>query len=409
MKTGTKIRRAAALLAAAALVFCLAAFAYGSPQVSADSGAVRNKLYYFSDTPVSDRLSCRDAILSTNPYADYVEIIKTAQMPLNENDLINHINNNIDTYSSITNAYVIFELNTDLKKYRDLEGGLNALNAFFANLNNLFGTLHDQLHNCRIMFICNTDEMVFAGSLNGTDYSAFLSSVDIHINTDIITLFMSGICEDLDLLQSAHIVTDFYHPNYYWYLVRYIFNRFNIPFINDIAASYSILAQNGFEFYKCNQTNPQEFVQLAFTQMSTNMPLTVENLADLLSPETNVGFIGRAQSYTPHPSYFGEAAQQVDEDHDLLLPFYALYEDENDSAAEIDGKSPLYMLGRMPADLVNDLYPVVFDDFLRGEPLAVYDNFDGVCAVTYKPVSSSEDGWIDIEQYSARTYWCIFG
>lgn len=89
--------------------------------------------------------------------------------------------NNGQEFDEISNAYVIFELTQELEE----EIVPTNSTATIQILETIF--FHLKERGCEIMFICSTDEMLFS------DYAGFLNYVDVHINTDMICVFMTSV------------------------------------------------------------------------------------------------------------------------------------------------------------------------------------------------------------------------
>ena len=287
--------------------------------------------------------------------------------------------------SQIRNAFIICEIRDDLTKNPD--DGRHEIQTYY--LNDIFETLKSQ--NCKIMFISGTDENRYSGK---SEYSDFLDYVDIHICCDLLTDFINSFLYRMEedyggyhtiLLEQnmAQVIEE--------YLIPYF--RYKNPDLSamdpDYKTSQSVLAASCVNILI--QTGNDAFIDYA-TGESYNFQQIVQEFDGLCAigntlADDSINLIGA----------FGEAWLYLMLNHRMtqLLTFPIFVYNTEEDLSSYFGTSDLYILDHLLC-LSTDLLTEIMEAFIMGGNLSVYDNCIGRCAVTCKPVTIGEDGWVII-------------
>ncbi len=387
-------------------VFKGVAFASDAPAEPEPPTIIYEELYYFSDNQ-----KC------ANRYNDYILDYIAEYNYCYDANMTGHLidwscyGNPDDSYncvmqyfmdyydfSNITNSLVIFELTNDktlkcLLGYPDDPngmGGENILNALFEMLKN---------KGCKIMFITDVEEAVFITR------RSFLKYVDIHINTDLFINFLSNLffriindgridnCTFIfDMSLSAGAESSFgYDMPTLWF-----FESFIVPYLK--AIYFEELADVNYEFYPVLKNNRIEFL---FYLGNGNFFDAVEcytfsadyneSTFDWYMSNENVFAVGTSWYGKDVLKEFINIIQNAAYNYGYNPQFF-IY-NENGYELEIDSYFVLREGGGNLRNFENLLPPIIYD-FIMGGDLSVYDNWTGLCEVTYKPVTYGEDGWL---------------
>ena len=129
-----------------------------------------DKLYWFSDNSGSQTYF--QQLVLTFPQIDIQMYYKSPE--IFHERFMNDIS--MGQFSSVANDYVIFEVRSGIDDWVSIAG---------CALYNVFSYFDSK--DCKIMFICGTEELKFYKQ------NDFLDFVDIHINTDLLTVFLSSL------------------------------------------------------------------------------------------------------------------------------------------------------------------------------------------------------------------------
>lgn len=348
-------------------------------------------VYYFSDNPQS--VNYRQDILSAGP-------IETCQLYYefgNTWEKYYPYLENLNAFGDIENAYVIFEMSKGLPGAVEGDGKT----PFTDRLNSLFRDLKSR--NCKIMFVCGTDEALF----DDGEHNEFLSYVDIHVNTDIWYLFYSNIfyniCQEttggesmenvtifLDLSLSSDIDTT--HPNgdigtsfvdtIFMPLIRTLFID---ELLNKSEINESIMQRHNIQL-------------LCYTGCSTFYNVTTGTFANWYgdvsySPDLepairndHVYAIGTSGGNEYYAMEWLDMMLEIRSERGDTMPIYIYNSDRYDYSDYSD--TDRYMAW----DAGSISYVIV--DFVKGTNMRSYHNWSGMCAITHKVITFSPDGWL---------------
>lgn len=288
-----------------------------------------------------------------------------------------YLNNyyNSGEFTDVSNSFIIFEIRQELPREIDKEDSYLFTDLLF----DLFGYLKD--NGCKIMFICGTDESRFE------THNDFLDYVDIHINTDMFTLFAYSIIQDIeeDGLSDFTLVLDENIADsdfMYYYLIPHLREMYNLPSYSD---EYDEIAE-----------------VLAYCNISVYVLIDEDTMIDYVSGQIYSATSVEIYSYRIYAIGTTEYFENPYTWLDCLLcwrdqmGFYAfpvyIYGYVDYSSGQYDSDvvhgtgSDYYYL--------NDTLADIMYDFVMGNDLTVYDNWPGRCVVTYKPISFGPNGWM---------------
>lgn len=282
-------------------------------------------------------------------------------------------------FSDVEDAYVIFELRSGINDWVSEDGcALYDVFEYFKG------------NNCKIMFICGTDELRFYKQ------NDFLDFVDIHINTDLLTTFLSNIFYNVQLdygdtkIQNVTFFIDSYFSEGIedGYLNCWFFKNYLMSFIRSVyreeiefqfKKNYEILRENNIKII-CNLADGT-YYDAAYGRVRLS---GVEELGEYISNEwfyaigsTRNGYIDSQEWYDfadDLTAYFGLGKSKIYVYNEAQYPFY---------------NSSVYTQGSG-----SGLLPQIMSDFIYGNSLTRYNNWAGRCEVTYKDVLQGEGGWM---------------
>lgn len=366
-----KVARLACSLALAFLVVCFVPL-FGERNVSANP--YRTTLYYFSDNPESS--TYKEYILENTPIENcylYYELGTD-----NFWSMIDYLRaDNTDFFTSIEDACVIFETlgGFPYQVYGDQlpEEELlpNILSTIFEGM---------QSNNCKIMFICGTDENRIE------PYTEFLDYVDIHINVDMFYLFFANAMMDMAERCGNDVTLE---------MSSFFFNE-------EITSQES--EHSGFDGWFFKRFFTPYFLSAYRGEFSGTLNPQLM-FSELLWQEAGSTYYDALlhQSVTFDVNTF---APQMDEDTACAIGMGDMEDDEwfEDmlELREWRGYFPIYIYTRAAypeetdvycAGNYNDYLPII-EDFLVNGTLSNYDNIEGRCVVTHRPLEMSENGWL---------------
>lgn len=358
-----------------------------------------DSFYYLSDDPQSStRYQNLLSVMSTGYYYYFGDS--------DNNNAAVRVTNYMNitgtcAYQNISDAYVIFELKSEFPI--EITDGAVILPEM---LETIFSTM--QGNNCKIMFISNTDEALYAMN----EQNAFLDDVYIHVNTDTWYTFLSNVLyrvykenhnelkwDDVTLLFSANLrgntpfPTDLSTDNEF-YKSCSLFKRYIIPYLRTVWEDEAV---NGLLFNKTAiQDQGVEFIfhdnGNSFFEITQRTPLYINTLGTSLDTELfthlqreHVYAIGRVEDET----YFSQWLAMmigIRNDYDLQFPIFVY----NPNGANIEGldEDDVYVTGG-----ALDVYPLM-EAFLQGNDMLAYQNWSGRAYITYKALPTGVGGWM---------------
>lgn len=411
MKTGTKF---VALLSAIAffvlslfgLSGALRAFADGEADAGSpdpDPGyAQLTSLYYFSDYSGSeeyfDNGFLRDYI-NWNPYitdahlyysgnynGDYIPFWEMIGMMMAYGDM------------DIENAFIIFEVRGSLS----IEPGIFSAtdtndqvyehyeNSVYPTLEYLFAMWKGE--GCKIMFISGTDEVWYEQD----PMNKFLEYADIHINTDLLTTFTYSLvqisCTQHDFAEGVMILDGTMSQDWF-------FRKFLLPYIVFIYSEYGITLQNIPPITEYDDYDDIYVVESILYELD----LTVyfyENggYTDIYGNTVNTDTVENKVYDSGYLCIVGGTESISDE------TLWSLYSNKGDNAEFFVFNLWGVTVEDIPSDIkycglsdeeMDDYLSAIMCDFILNDvsSLQKYDNWDGRCDVTFKPLFPG-DGWL---------------
>ncbi len=298
----------------------------------------------------------------------------------------------VPALSELTDAYIIFEVTEGFHSNTYYNGKIDT-----EILDEIFSVLKD--NGCYIMFICNVDETRFYSCTN------FLSYVDVHINTDMLTIFVMNIINTVLQQSSSNSLRN----------STFIFDQNAAAYatIQGVEAStaYALFASYVVGEYANGNVDPW----IAFDNNNINVyahvsGTTFRNLrfrsfptveaSNILQNHGDGNFICTIGSTIPDSTSvnsfwtfmtgfrMGMGKTQTD------LPFY-LYNPTNYQLADNLSNSENMQMGGYGLASFHYKIEEMITAFLEGYDMSNYDNWSGVCEVTRKPFSdNATGGWM---------------
>lgn len=303
-------------------------------------------------------------------------------------------------YQNISDAYVIFELKSEFPI--EITDGTVTLPEM---LETIFNTMRG--NNCKIMFISNTDEALYAMN----EQNAFLDYVYIHVNTDTWYTFFSNVFYriyrenqndlrwgDATLLFSANLRDNTPFPTALskdneFYKNCPLFKKYIIPYLRTVWEDEAV---NGILYNKTAiQNRHVEFIfhddDNSFFEITQRTPLYIDSFGAVdteLLPHlqgNHVYAIGRVDNV----AYFSQWLTlmiDIRNSYDLDFPIFVY----NPGGYTVEGldEDNVYVTGG-----ALDVYPLM-EAFLQGNDMLTYQNWSGRAYLTYKALPTGEGGWM---------------
>ena len=368
-------------------------------------------VYYFSDN--ADSASYCAQLVNNSIIDNVVHRYVSGGENSYKAYLLNQVN--MALYGIIENQYVIFEVSNDY--FYDIQDGQNVAevwgtySSFGAFLDDIFSTMKD--NGCKIMFICAIAEELWGSQ------SSFLYNVDMHVSCGTDRDFLSTIltqaaidCESAKINNCTFIlgpglaegITDGYLDNhftrkYFMKHIRTVYREEFLAFDDPLSAeaNHTILTENNIKLlFQINSTTWYDAVNF--------QPIGLWNTNNLL--DFYEEYIENDYVYVYNQSMSNlEYDQQINDDEDALEHWIDYI---NDRFSEMGNQSmPIKINNRHNYPLANVRYSnvkIVEKDnaliynaivaFLSLEDLSTFDNWGGLCGITYKALSSGPDGWL---------------
>ena len=280
-------------------------------------------------------------------------------------------------FDGIEDAYVIFEMQDTMGETTSPTDEDYLPNILLE----LFSTLKE--NGCKIMLIFGTDETRFL------ENNEFLDYVDIHINTDIFYLFICNVFMDM-----AEMSTD-------WKLegVTFIFDLSMDSFVNGGIGGESMLFRYFMTVYKEEASDLADVVRILLgknevlihdesgnTYYDVLQDMTVSFASDEFISLVDGPVICAAGLHSM--SYDPLWLEQMFVLREMIHTPFPVYVYNTGEFSEYEGEA-LYLSGQL-----QDISHIMVE-FLQGEDLSEYDNIEGRCEITHRPMTQSEDGWME--------------
>lgn len=401
MKNIVKLSLAAVMAILLVLTSAISAMGLSTEQAApvSDDGVARsvapdgnfNTVYYFSDNPQSDMY--RDDIRTAGPI-DTCHLYYDPTMSLDEYYPLLAANG---VFGRISNAYVIFEMSRGLPGAIEGDGTV----PFTTTLNSLFRDLKSR--NCKIMFICGTDEALF----NDEEQTAFLANVDIHVNTDKWYLFYSNvfydICQEsvgeapmenvtifLDLPLSRDIDTtlpqgdigETFVDTVFMPLIRTLFID---ELLNTNKTNVSVMQRHNIQLF-CHTGGSTFYNVTTGTYAGWYGSLSASPELESAIRNGHVYAIGLSVDGEDYAMDWMEMMLDIRSECNDGMPIY-IY-NAHDYNYSNDPDSDVYIAW----DAGSISYVIV--DFVQGNDMRSYHNWSGRCEITHKVIAFGPGGWL---------------
>lgn len=313
-----------------------------------------------------------------------------------------------------SNALVIFDMSAGLMEDHNPNSDPDLY--FTCKLKAIFSSLKEE--DCKIMFICGTQEIRFStpGELNNSqgNLNEFLDYVDIHVNVETFdTFYMSKIVE-IEKETNGSFVTLIFDENTQLY--DKVIDYYQIKYANNylpVAAQYCSFEEYLYDVYylqiiRYNDVDGTFIHYNGF--ISDDVIFQIQN--DVVYA---IGMINNEYNFAEWIYKINFAKANISSTTWSVFVYDQL--GVNISAYNILGTLNYvcrYKYSRYMVEMNN----VIFD-FINGEDLTPYDNYEGRCQITYSLISDNGDGenWLsyfeyaedeDVEGYNFG-YICIYG
>ena len=365
-------------------------------------------VYYFSDN--ADSASYCAQLVNNSIIDNVVHRYVSGGENSYKAYLLNQVN--MALYGIIENQYVIFEVSNDYFSMELEDDETWAGYLYFSSfLDDIFSTMKD--NGCKIMFICAIAEELWGSQ------SSFLYNVDMHVSCGTDRDFLSTIltqaaidCESAKINNCTFIlgpglaegITDGYLDNhftrkYFMKHIRTVYREEFLAFDDPLSAeaNHTILTENNIKLlFQINSTTWYDAVNF--------QPIGLWNTNNLL--DFYEEYIENDYVYVYNQSMSNLAYDQQINDDEEALEHWIDY--INDRFSEMGNQSmPIKINNRHNYPLANVRYSnvkIVEKDnaliynaivaFLSLEDLSTFDNWGGLCGITYKALSSGPDGWL---------------
>lgn len=424
MKTFQKERKAL-IVTALSLILALTCMCptFAATRANADEGtatATQRQVYYYSDTGNIDSIISMQMSSIGIPLANYHKMLVRNGLEVFMQDFNNHVGTL--SYSGIQNAYIIFELQTNLMNLgqgKTDDTYLTALETFCQNLKQMFSAL--KANNCKIMLVSNTEEVMLyqtGDSLNPNNaVSSFFNYVDVHVSLDLMSLLALGISQKIGSASEYTFYMDVNSNIFLQYMLNFLRYKFDLRDENNQRLThkkdiYEALYNNQQAFIYAQTPTPASKYQLLGEYDETGVSYTEYYLNELLD---NPIFVGKVAAFClANTGNVPSSRDFLTDMNDLRDAYgqsfdYFIYNANSIPLEPIVNLEDIYSIWYNPSNFLSaDISPiqpinigVMIKDFLQNKSMAKYNNWLGRAAVNYKPISMGEDGWIEINMLAA--------
>lgn len=424
MKTFLKERKAL-IVTALSLILALTCMCptFAATRTKADEGttsAAQRQVYYYSDTGYIDSIISMQMNAIGIPLANYHKMLVRNGLEIFMQDFDNHVG--ALSYSGIQNAYIIFELQTNLMNLgqgKTDDVYLATIETFCQNLKQMFSAL--KANNCKIMLVSNTEEVMLyqtGDSLNPDNaLSAFFNYVDVHVSLDLMTLLVLGISQKIGSASDYTFYMDANSNIFLQYMLNFLRYKFDLRDENGTLLTrkkdiYEALYNNQQAFIYAQTPTPASKYQLLGEYDETGVSYTEYYLNELLD---NPIFVGKVAAFClANTNNVPPSRDFLSDMNDLRdaygQPFdYFIHNANGIHLEPIVYLEDIYSVWYSPSNFLTadiSLIPTIkmgsmINDFLQNKSMAKYDNWFGRAAVNYKPISMGDDGWIELDMLAA--------
>ncbi len=253
-----------------------------------------------------------------------------------------------------------------------------------------------QSDGCRIIFVNDTEEARMLDinlDFYTSPYNSFLEYADVHINTDFFTLFIDTILfthfhdgsNDMPIENFTFLMDTSYGTSIEEFVGKWLFNEYLVKYI----------IMTDFRNFYVYRNNPIEYLNdkcIDFIFYNSNSD-SLSDLGELLyeKSEENLLAIGTSLIGNANAELWLEDVMQLREITDCEFEAYEyLFSDATDVIWSYE--EDVKMAWSVDA-LSLEAFWSIFDALARDGDLSGFDNWEGRCTVTYKPVGDG-DGWL---------------
>ena len=303
-------------------------------------------------------------------------------------DFMNEFNNNYNEIYNLNESYIIFEMTDDftLNEYNQNEKFIDILYKLFKQFKN---------NGNYVMFISNTDEMLYK------NHNDFLDYVDFHIITDTLTHFILNTVYYLEQNYSnpPQNVNILYNKDFIYETYGYqnFLHRFLIPYINTRYYTYLNLGNSMNETLRLNNIN-------IYIPYNDSNSIYKNILDDYLVDFSTINDIGTLFSIGSSSSTFIESYDWlnfINFDFTDYLFYYDKYSFDIKNV-NLNNISNVFSFdsNQVTPSLLSMIYGFIID---TNNDYSIYDNWDGRCEVTHMMINNGLNGWIHCF-YGDETY-----
>ena len=293
------------------------------------------------------------------------------------------------------NSIVVFEIQgIDSMAHAYLWGEVTFLSDLNDVLESLFGGW--QSDGCRIIFVNDTEEVRMLDvnlDFDTSPYTEFLEYVDVHINTDFFTLFIDTILynhfndgfNDKPIENFTFLMDTSYGTSVEEFVGNWLFNEYLVKYIK-------MTDLQTFIFFNGNPIEYLNFRNINFIFYDANSD-SLSDLGNLLyeKNEENLLAIGTSLIGNANAELWLEDMMLLREIMDCDFEAYEyMFADATDLIWSYE--EDVKMAWSVDA-LSLEAFWSIFDALARDGNLSGFDNWEGRCTVTYKPVGDG-DGWL---------------
>ena len=418
-------KKKALIVTALSLILALTCMCptFAATRANADEGtatAAQRQVYYYSDTGNIDSIISMQMSSIGIPLANYHKMLVRNDLEVFMEDFDNYVSTL--SYSGIQNAYIIFELQTNLMNLgqgKTNDSYLAAIETFCQNLKQMFSAL--KANNCKIMLVSNTEESMLyqtGDSLNPNNaLSSFFNYVDVHVSLDLMSLLALGISQKIGSASEYTFYMDVNSNIFLQYMLNFLRYKFDLRDENNQRLTrkkdiYEALYNNQQAFIYAQTPTPASKYQLLGEYDETGVSYTEYYLNELLD---NPIFVGKVAAFCLANTNNVPSSRDFLTDMNDLRDAYGQSFDyfiNNANSIPLEpivNLEDIYSIWYNPSNFLSaDISPiqpinigVMINDFLQNKSMAKYNNWLGRAAVNYKPISMGEDGWIEINMLAA--------
>ena len=370
-------------------------------------------LYYFSDYDGAEDF-CGDFVYDiVNTYKQSKPEFELMYRPMQDMETLEALDFYLgadDGFYSIQNSIVIIEIRNTLE-YNSRDDN----NDIFDNLLDIFRTLKGA--DCQTMFICETDENLFGDKVEFLDY------VDVHINTDLYLSFIQSALNLIDhgngidgtrLILDGIFATDWFSR---LYLMKCLASKYNDLLLENASgemADFETYLNSSKDYYfDCSfifrvlnltlycrigeksfnkiyyDTESKQYIECIidwgefwFDCFEKNIKIGIFISTDWCEGDDEIIF-------TPDDDYFHNQIGSIQNNPHCECHTFVYTTSNYKYDFNFEYKPAGFQQNKLNYYIENIIRALVFD-----EDLEQYNNYDGRCVITFKPLFVGEDGWI---------------